>query len=117
MPTKLKIPKFESETAEADWWYKHRHQLAKAFADAAARGELRSGSAARLARERAAGATPTTTIRLDPSDIERARVLAAKRGLRYQTYLKMPLHEALDAEEAKLASEPRVRAPAVWYTK
>ena len=49
MPTKLKIPKFESETAEADWWYKHRHQLAKAFADAAARGELRSGSAARLA--------------------------------------------------------------------
>ena len=29
---------------------------------------------------------------------------AAKRGLRYQTYLKMLLHEALEAEEKKLAS-------------
>ena len=33
---------------------------------------------------------------------ERARALAAKRGLRYQTYLKMLLHEALAAEEKKL---------------
>jgi len=26
--------------------------------------------------------------------------LAAEKGLRYQTYLKMLLHEALDSEEA-----------------
>jgi hypothetical protein len=32
------------------------------------------------------------------------RTLAAKRGVRYQTYLKMLLHEALAAEEKKLAS-------------
>jgi len=32
------------------------------------------------------------------------RELAAKRGLWYQTYLKLLLHEALDAEEKKLAS-------------
>jgi predicted DNA binding CopG/RHH family protein len=65
---------------------------------------LRSGSAATLARESATGITPTTTIRLDPEDISRARTLAAKRGLRYQTYLKMLLHEALREEEKKLAS-------------
>jgi predicted DNA binding CopG/RHH family protein len=35
--------------------------------------------------------------------LARARTLAAKRGLRYQTYLKMLLHEALDAEERKFA--------------
>ena len=46
---------------------------------------------------------PTTTIRLDPQDISRARVLAAARGVRYQTYLKMLIHEALAAEEKKLA--------------
>jgi predicted DNA binding CopG/RHH family protein len=38
---------------------------------------------------------PTTTIRLDPADIQLARKQAEKRGLKYQTYLKMLLHEAL----------------------
>ena len=99
----FKIPKFASEAEEAQWWYDHRDEVAKAFEDAAARGDMHTGSAARLARERAAGITPTTTIRLDPQDISRARALAARRGLRYQTYLKMLLHEALKAEEKRLA--------------
>jgi predicted DNA binding CopG/RHH family protein len=42
-------------------------------------------------------ALPSTTIRLDPVDIAEARVQAAERGLRYQTYLKMIIHEALRA--------------------
>lgn len=38
----------------------------------------------------------------DPEDIAKARVQAAERGLRYQTYLKMIIHEALrDAEKKK----------------
>lgn len=104
MTDRLKLPKFATEAEEAQWWYDHREELAQAVEAAAARGELRSGSAARLAREQAAGVTPTTTIRLDRADIARARALAAKRGLRYQTFLKMLLHEALDAEEKKRAS-------------
>jgi predicted DNA binding CopG/RHH family protein len=99
MANKLKIPRFESEADEARWWSNHRDELPKAFEDAATRGELATGSAARLARERAVGTTPTTTIRLDPVDISRAHTLAAKRGLRYQTYLKILIHEALEAEE------------------
>uniref|UniRef100_A0A372ISQ8 Antitoxin n=1 Tax=Paracidobacterium acidisoli TaxID=2303751 RepID=A0A372ISQ8_9BACT len=50
------------------------------------------------------GITPTTTIRLDPADIERARAQAEHRGLKYQTYLKMLIHEALQREEKKMAS-------------
>ncbi len=100
----LRIPKFASEAEEAQWWYDHRDELTKAFEDAAARGELHAGSAARLAREQSARITPTTTIQLDPEDVSRARTLAAKRGLRYQTYLKMLVHEALEAEAKKLAS-------------
>jgi predicted DNA binding CopG/RHH family protein len=50
------------------------------------------------------GASETVTIRIPEEELSRARHLAAKRGLRYQTYLKMLLHEALDAEEKKLAS-------------
>jgi predicted DNA binding CopG/RHH family protein len=104
MAAKLRIPKFSSEAEEAKWWCDHREELAKAFETAAANGELHAGSAARLARESVAGTTPTTTIKLDPEDISRARALAAKRGLRYQTYPKMLLHEALQAEEKILPS-------------
>jgi predicted DNA binding CopG/RHH family protein len=107
MADKLKIPKFSSEAEEAQWWYDHRDELTEAFEDAAAQGELGSGSAARLASEGATGGTPATTIRLAPEDISRARALASKSGLRYQTYLKMLLHEALEAEEKKLTGPSR----------
>lgn len=106
MNDKLKIPKFASEAEEAQWWFDHRNdEVTKAFKHAAAEGKLRTGSVASLARKEnaAAGVTPTTTIRLDPDDISRARALAAQRGLRYQTYLKMLVHEALAAEEKKRA--------------
>jgi predicted DNA binding CopG/RHH family protein len=45
-------------------------------------------------------ALPSTTIRLDPDDIAKARVQAAERGLRYQTYLKMIIHEALRSADS-----------------
>ncbi len=49
------------------------------------------------------GPTPTVSIRIDPADLSRARALAERRGLRYQTYLKMLLHEALEQEGRRLA--------------
>lgn len=104
MTDKLKVPKFASEAEEAQWWFDHRNdEITKAFKAAAAKGKLRTGSVVGLARKEsgAAGVTPTTTIRLDPDDISRARAIAAQRGLRYQTYLKMLVHEALAAEEKK----------------
>ena len=87
------IPKFESEAEEANWWFDNREELDKDFIKAFAEGRLR-----RRTEPRPSTAVPTTTIRLDPVDIEKARGLAAKRGLKYQTYLKMLLHEALERE-------------------
>ena len=55
----------------------------------------------------AVGRTPAVSIRIAPADLARARTQAARRGLRYQTYLKMLLHEALDREE-KAAASPAV---------
>jgi predicted DNA binding CopG/RHH family protein len=106
MVEKLKLPKFSSEAEEAQWWFDHRDdEVAKAFEEAAAEGKLRTGSAANLAREEkaTAGVTAPTAIPLDPDDVSRARTLAAQRGLGYKTYLKMLVHEALAAEERKLA--------------
>jgi len=89
----LKIPKFENEADEANWAYENREVLAGAFLQAAQEGRVRQGTL----KQR--GVTPPITIRLAPEDISRARALAERRGLRYQTYLKMLIHEALEREE------------------
>jgi len=83
------IPKFESEAEEAKWWFDNREELDKDFAQAFVEGRLQRRTQPRTA------AVPTTTIRLDPADIEMARAQAEKKGLKYQTYLKMVIHEAL----------------------
>jgi len=88
-----KIPKFENEADEANWAYEHREELAAEFLRAAQEGRVREGTL----KQR--GITPPTTIRLAPEDISRARALAERKGLRYQTYLKMLIHEALEREE------------------
>ena len=98
----LKVPVFATEADEARWWYDNRGEVSAEFQKAAAEGRLGRGGVRRLFAEKGipfpepkASPTPTTTIRLDPDDIALARVKAAERGLRYQTYLKMIIHEAL----------------------
>ena len=89
----LKIPKFRSEAEEADWLFENRERLAAAFLQAAQEDRVRHGTLKQRITTR------PTTIRLAPDDISRARALADRRGLRYQTYLKMLIHEGLEREE------------------
>ena len=98
-----KQPPFKTEAQEAEWWAKNQHLIANGFEQAKAAGKLGKGTVARVARERASdvGASPTITIRLAGDDLTRARTFAAEKGLRYQTYLKMLLHQALNAEEKR----------------
>jgi predicted DNA binding CopG/RHH family protein len=95
------LPDFQSEAEEAKWWFDHQDEILGDFERAAEDGTLLRGEQARVK------ALPTTTIRLDPVDIELARQQAEKKGLKYQTYLKMVIHEALmkEAEAAKLSTE------------
>ena len=104
----LKVPKFATEGEEAKWWFENQEIVLEEFKKAAKAGTLGRGGARRLFAERGIPfpepqqqPIPTTTIRLDPDDIAKARVQAEKRGLRYQTYLKMIIHEALRDAEAK----------------
>lgn len=100
MSTRKPPPVFNTESEEAAWWAAHQDYVADEFEAAQAAGNLGRGSVAKLARERA-GASPTITIRLPQADLDRAKVLATERGLRYQTLIKMLLHQALDAEERR----------------
>jgi predicted DNA binding CopG/RHH family protein len=91
---KLEIPDFENEDQEAKWWAENPDFILARFESALAEKRLGRGTAARR------GLTPTTTIRLDPTDIARAKVQAEQRGLKYQTYLKMLIRQALTQEES-----------------
>ena len=93
MEQTLKVPEFKTERDEAQWWVESQDQLAQQFERAAAEGKLGRGTVARR------GNTPTTTIRLDPEDIAKARFHAERKGLKYQTYLKMLIRQALHQEE------------------
>jgi predicted DNA binding CopG/RHH family protein len=94
MLEELKSKEFANEAEEAAWWKSNEDALLDDFIKATEEGRIGIGTVAKRA------ASPTTTIRLDPEDIAKARVQAAQKGLRYQTYLKMIIHEALLAAEA-----------------
>jgi len=81
------IPKFRSEAEEAKWWDTHADVATEIMKRA-----IKSGKARRT--------TPlkTVTMRLPLPDISAAKELAQQKGLPYQTYIKMLLHQALERE-------------------
>ena len=97
----MQVPRFADEAEEAQWWEKQQPRMAGAMEAALSAGEDLTTVPAPLARALAA---KNVTIRLSLADLERARKQAERRGLRYQTYVKMLLHQALIADSRRLAS-------------
>ena len=89
MANTIQTAQFTSESEEAAWWERNQDALLGEFEHAANEGTLGHGTLVRR------GQTQAITIRLDQGDVELARVQAEQRGLRYQTYLKMLIHQAL----------------------
>jgi predicted DNA binding CopG/RHH family protein len=90
MPKKpITIPKFRTEAQEADWWDTHPEAATEIM-----RRAIKSGKARRAAPLK------TVTMRLPVPDILAAQDLAHQKGLPYQTYIKMLLHEALKKERS-----------------
>ncbi len=91
-------PLFSNEQEEAAWWDAHPEILTQQFQKAKQEGRL-----LRLSQTDLPGASETVTVRIPNEEVTRARHLAAKRGLSYQDYLKMLLHNALNEEEKRIA--------------
>ena len=83
------IPKFRTESEEAEWWDNHPEAAVEIMKRA-----LKSRKARR------AVTLKTVTMRLPVPDIKTARDLAHEKGLPYQTYIKLLLHEALKKERS-----------------
>jgi predicted DNA binding CopG/RHH family protein len=91
-PSKKQLPAFASEAEEAQWWFDHREQRSEEFSQALREGRVTRGAMVRRGLQR------THSIDLDPEDFSQAQALAEKKGMRYQTYLRMLIHEALERE-------------------
>ena len=92
------LPAFKNESEEADWWASRegRSFLKQRSAELETLEEKPKGS--RLV----AGLNKTTSVqialRLPETDLAEARRIATRRGIGYQTLLKMLLHEGLQRE-------------------
>lgn len=87
--SQITIPRFRTEAEEAGWWDAHPKAATEIMKRA-----IKSGKAKR------AVPLKTVTMRLPVPDIKAARNLAHQKGLPYQTYIKMLLHEALKKERS-----------------
>jgi predicted DNA binding CopG/RHH family protein len=94
------MPKFKSESEEADWWASPagRSYVKRKSAEAQSREVRARGSS--LVANLNEGRSTQIAIRLPGSDLAQARKIAARKGIGYQTLLKMLVHEGL-AREAR----------------
>jgi len=97
----IEIPEFENEAQEAAWWDDHKALVEENLLNGIREGNAQKGNAQRLIGE--ARSSKNITIRMPLADLERARQLSAKKGLGYQTFMKMLLHEALEREHQRVA--------------
>lgn len=90
MANRLVVPDFVSEDEEAEWVWKHRHELDQEMAR-----RIRAGTAMGGPRKNLDDELQPVSIRLSKRDVQTAREQASERGIRYQTYIRMILHRAL----------------------
>ncbi len=94
-----------SEAAEALWFEKNQDRLLKLFEEAGRKGALRIGGKSigiTVSKSTGGIAKPRSQkvmLRIPVDDLDRARRLADRKGLPYQTYMKLLLREGLDREQ------------------
>jgi predicted DNA binding CopG/RHH family protein len=94
------MPALKSASEEADWWASPagRAFVKQKSAAAQSAGEKARGSS--LVAKMNQKSSVQIAIRLPQADLAQARKLAERKGLGYQTLLKMLVHEGL-AREAR----------------
>jgi len=92
------MPKFVNEAQEANWWASHD---GREFVKQKAAGTRKKGGAprgSRLVGQLNKVASVQIALRLPEPDVAKARELATRKGIGYQTLLKMLVHEGLRRE-------------------
>jgi predicted DNA binding CopG/RHH family protein len=89
-------PKFLTENAEATWWASAEGRKFLKQQSAARSVEHRKGSD--LVNKLRRASSVQIALRLPAPDLAKAREIAERKGIGYQTLLKMLVHEGLRRE-------------------
>jgi predicted DNA binding CopG/RHH family protein len=93
---RIELPVFANEQAEADWW---AGSEGRDFVKQKSAGSRKNaGKGSRLVRQLNRSGSVQIALRLPGPDVEKAREIAAQKGIGYQTLLKMLVHEGLRRE-------------------
>src|SRR5271169_5355893 len=91
-----KVPKFKSEDEEATWWASAGgRQFLK---QQSSRGTLQKRNGSTLVAGLSRMSSVQIALRLPAPDVAKAREIAGRKGIGYQTLLKMLVHEGLRRE-------------------
>jgi predicted DNA binding CopG/RHH family protein len=94
------MPKFANEAEEADWWASREgREFVKQKSQQAKKGNPPKGSG--LVTKLNRTASVQIALRLPEPDVSKAREIATRKGIGYQTLLKMLIHEGLGREARK----------------
>jgi predicted DNA binding CopG/RHH family protein len=92
------MPVFKSESDEADWWASSEgRRFVKQKSVESARKRKKSDGSPLVARLNKAGSVQIA-LRLPETDLAEARKIATRKGIGYQTLLKILVHEGLQRE-------------------
>jgi predicted DNA binding CopG/RHH family protein len=100
MKKTIKPPTFANHDEEATWWASRQGR--DFLKQKSAELQIKTAKGSRLVRQLNRTASVQIALRLPGPDIEKARELATRKGIGYQTLLKMLVHEGL-RREAKRA--------------
>ena len=92
-----RIPKVRSESEEADWWASPAGRAFVERKSAEAHGKRQIKGSKLVARLKQK-ASVQIALRLPESDLSQARKIAERKGIGYQTLLKMLVREGLTRE-------------------
>src|SRR6266404_2153715 len=93
-----RMPQFNSESEEADWWTSPAGRAYVKQKSAAARSSKAKVSGPGLVATLTKKSSVQIALRLPEADLEKARKIADRKGIGYQTLLKMLVHEGLGRE-------------------
>ena len=98
----IDMPKLLNEGEEADWWASRqgREYVKQKSAGPLKKRSVQKGS--RLVGQLSRATSVQIALRLPEPDVTKARELATRKGIGYQTLLKMLVHEGLRREARRL---------------
>ncbi len=94
----ISMPRFANEAEEADWWASRQGREFVKQNAAAPVNQVSTPKGSRLVHKLTRTPSVQIALRLPETDLTRARELATRKGVGYQTLLKMLVHEGLRRE-------------------